>query len=192
MPKSDPVVKITAEQLRVLRLLGEPDAEASFTPYMGSFSPEEYWRVTGGDRATRQVEALLNAGLLDSKTKGASAYGRRRATINDAGRAVLAANPAEKAKPQTWYCVGKWSQRIDAVEVVRNTDSYIWTKGIGGRGKTAISSDYDNYFPTWEQARDHLLRRAQRELEAAERAADTARKEIAAIQKMKHKEQAHV
>jgi hypothetical protein len=51
---------------------------------------------------------------------------------------------------------GNYNQ-IVPVTVERATDSFVW---IGGRRHAKRSTDYDQYFPTWDEAQAWLIERA--------------------------------
>lgn len=68
----------------------------------------------------------------------------------------------------------KWFEvfigRIQEVEVDRVTDLSVWIKG-SRRARFGAWS----YFPTWEEAKEHLVHEAQTRVDVAEIALDSAR-----------------
>jgi hypothetical protein len=56
------------------------------------------------------------------------------------------------------------------IEVVRETASSVWVNG----SRCAKETTYDNYFDTWDEAKTHLLEKAEVELENARRRLQTA------------------
>lgn len=136
--------KLTARQLAVLAQLAEPNAEAHYMPYMGRFNAHAYWFVSGGGpRVTREVEALISAGLL---TKGGN-YHKARATINTAGRAYLKQNKPEKSKTETWW---KWGYgSLMSEEFASSTDATLIQ--LNGRKKSK-STNWEAWYPSREAA----------------------------------------
>ena len=63
----------------------------------------------------------------------------------------------------TWYVTSNWGKRIEPVEVEKSTDKSVWIEG----NRRALISDYSSHFPTWAEAKEHLLGKAGRKLEAA-------------------------
>lgn len=63
----------------------------------------------------------------------------------------------------TKFRAGDYRNRITAIEIERETDSSVW---IGGR-RSAKSTEYDNYFDTWDEAHKFLLDKAGALLDAA-------------------------
>lgn len=83
------------------------------------------------------------------------------------------------------YRTVKWGHVVTPVEVVRTTEQSIFLrKGKDGEQRRAKSSEYDNYWDTWEGARNYLRRRTQDEIDRLERKLESARAELAAIEAM--------
>lgn len=83
-------LKVTTSQLKTLRALAEPDNRAIYMAYQGRYG-DSYWFLSGThERATRQVSALIDKGLL-TRTSEDEFGNRTRAKINSAGRKALAA-----------------------------------------------------------------------------------------------------
>lgn len=83
----------------------------------------------------------------------------------------------------TWYEVSKWNYRgppITPVEVQRNSDSSVW---IDGR-RAAITSECSRYFPTWEEAKAHLVDRETKSVEYKRSALAKAESDLAAALKL--------
>lgn len=66
---------------------------------------------------------------------------------------------------------------ITAVEVSRVSDSFAW---IDGR-RNKLKTDYESYFPTRAQAREHLLNEAEKRVESANRALEYARESLSKV-----------
>ena len=61
------------------------------------------------------------------------------------------------------YRTGQYSGGlITQVEVERETIHFVYFNG----GKSAKRSDYTNYFDTWEEAKNHLLKEAELQVES--------------------------
>ncbi len=69
---------------------------------------------------------------------------------------------------------------IEAVEVDRETESSVWIKG---RRNSKLSS-YENYFPTFSQAKEFAVARSTRAVEVAQRRLDSENAALAAAQKL--------
>lgn len=71
----------------------------------------------------------------------------------------------------TWYRTGQYKPLIEPVEVIRETEKYVvisideWGKKV--ERKDAKISQFHRYWKTWEEARDFLLERAEREVDSA-------------------------
>jgi hypothetical protein len=70
---------------------------------------------------------------------------------------------------------------IEAVEVQRETQSTIWINGKRGSKRT----EYDNYFDTWDEAKEFLLSKASSELASARRKLERAQGEYGNIKGLK-------
>jgi len=58
---------------------------------------------------------------------------------------------------------------IEPVEVVRETDKCVWVKhnGIGSERRSNKISDYESWFDTWDEAKAHLVKIAEDDLNRA-------------------------
>ena len=61
------------------------------------------------------------------------------------------------------YKSGHYSNLIEAVVVVRETENYVW---IGKRRVAKMSGD-GGYFDTWDAAKQHLVDKAERAVDGA-------------------------
>jgi len=77
----------------------------------------------------------------------------------------------------TWYKTGGWRKLIEAVEVERHTDDSVW---IAGR-RHARNSSFDKYFPSWTEARKHLVTGAEEMVKYAEQKLESDKKKLAEI-----------
>jgi hypothetical protein len=84
-------------------------------------------------------------------------------------------------EPQTWYRTHRLVARIDPCCVDKHNDKSVWIKGKRG----ARISSFDSYFPTWEQAHDSLLAKAEFDLAQHKRRVDQARSYLEAVKAMK-------
>jgi hypothetical protein len=92
----------------------------------------------------------------------------------------------------TWYEVNSWSIDIKSVEVVKETahtltvrsTAYLKNKMITTVCKK-VSSNY-LYFPTWAQARDHLLSRTESKIKTARARLDQEVRNLDAVQALTH------
>ncbi len=169
-------MNLTKKQLSVLATLAEKGKSASYFPYMGRFRPAEYW-LADDVRATREVEALLKAGLLDRKDE--SHHGGT-AAINKAGRDYLKANKPEKPKASIWWSVSKYSDSptIKQMEFFGETDSYLLE--AAGR-KRAKHTDYESWYPSKEAALAAITRRLTSRIASLEEQLSDARKALAKL-----------
>ena len=72
-------------------------------------------------------------------------------TLNELGRTI--AKPVEKPTLTTWYCTGGYRNTIEAVRVVAATEAFVTLES--GRKDKIHSASYD-YFPTREEAVEHV------------------------------------
>ena len=82
----------------------------------------------------------------------------------------------------TWYMArysGAYSS-MKPVEVERATDACVWFNGRR-HNKT---SDYESYFSTWEQAHQHLIARAEQDVDIARRRLEVANSALGNIKGM--------
>ena len=67
---------------------------------------------------------------------------------------------------ETWYRTRRYHSAIEPVEVVKATSKTVvvneWAfAGQRNERKSNITSDYSQHFRTWEEARAHLIERAE-------------------------------
>lgn len=80
------------------------------------------------------------------------------------------------------YRTGSWGREpIEAVEVERETDKCVW---VGGSRLNKISSYY-MFHDSWAEAKNHLLNRAERNLESARRSLQRCQDELGNIKGLK-------
>lgn len=76
---------------------------------------------------------------------------------------------------------GSWRINIEPVEVEKVNDKTVW---INGR-RNARTSNYDNYFDTFEEAKSFLLTEAKSEINKYKTGLEAAEKEYERIQAIK-------
>jgi len=92
------------------------------------------------------------------------------------------------AETQTWYEVSKYRSDITPVEVVSYTDKTVllrtktW-KGISEH-RSAIASQFSQYFQTYEQAHEFICSRLERQIEQGREA---IKEKEAALAKLRSK-----
>lgn len=57
----------------------------------------------------------------------------------------------------TWFVARRYGQRISAVEVDRFSEKSVWIKGK----RHERLSRYESYYPTWQEAKDALITKAE-------------------------------
>ena len=69
---------------------------------------------------------------------------------------------------------------IEVIECERETSKFVWIRfgKFGSLRQTAKHSTYDCYFDTWEDARAHIITKASRASQAAERGAQRRSDEL--------------
>lgn len=73
---------------------------------------------------------------------------------------------------ETWYKTGGYGRSlIEPVEIERFTDACVWIKGR----RNARSTDFYNFYPTWQGAKDALVAKAEAKLERAKAEVERAR-----------------
>lgn len=72
-------------------------------------------------------------------------------------------------------------QLIEAVETERETDQCVWIKGR----RVFKFSEWEQFWPTWQDAHAHLLKRAEFRVNAARRELEQANGELGNIKGMK-------
>lgn len=71
--------------------------------------------------------------------------------------------------------------KIEAVEVERETECFVWIKGRRNSKKT----EYYNYFDSFNEAKSALLKNAVRALETAKKRVGFAEEELIKIEELK-------
>jgi hypothetical protein len=82
---------------------------------------------------------------------------------------------------ETWYNAD--STQITKVQVESFTEAFVTTATRNGLGaplsiRRRRLTAYETYFPTFEEAKNHLIRKAQREVDAAVQQEKWARKRL--------------
>lgn len=95
-------------------------------------------------------------------------------------------------KPETWWVAERrtWQTvQPKPVEVFRHTQASVWIAGryydnslTGDLDRCARISESSNYFPTWEEARDFMLRCARSEYKSALKMLESARQRLIVIE----------
>ncbi len=81
----------------------------------------------------------------------------------------------------------KWKTNdveITRVAVDRETKHYVFFNGLRFRDKQAKRSDFECFFDTWQEAHDHLIKRAEARLRAAESALSGAQRYLRTLENM--------
>ena len=69
---------------------------------------------------------------------------------------------------------------IEEVEPIRETDKSLWFKSTSYReaseSRVAKRTDYDNYFDTWEEAHDFIIKKAEMRFERAIKEMENAKR----------------
>jgi hypothetical protein len=82
---------------------------------------------------------------------------------------------------EVWYETHSWGERIRKVEVERHTATSVWIK----EKRRSRLGTYHSYFPSWQEAKAHLLRAAEYKLDSARLALQRAQGEHGNIAGMK-------
>ena len=81
----------------------------------------------------------------------------------------------------TKYRTSGWGSLIEKVEVTKETDKSVW---LGVRREAKVS-EYQCYFDTWDQAKAHVVSKAEAKLKAAKSRFDSARSHLERVKSMK-------
>lgn len=89
---------------------------------------------------------------------------------------------------ETWYMTGGYDGRIEEVKVVKRTAKFITVLKTDSNGKPyesrqMIRTGYENYWPTLEEAKGHLLDTHERAVKYAEDRLSDAVSELAKVRK---------
>lgn len=78
--------KLTSNQIEILRLMQQPEAIVYYMEYMGRFNPNPYYFINAGlKKCTKQIEALLKAGLAEQYDENRYSA-RHKVRLTEAGR----------------------------------------------------------------------------------------------------------
>jgi hypothetical protein len=83
---------------------------------------------------------------------------------------------------EKWYKLKHWiygknDKWIEPIWVDKHTDNTVWIKGRMNR----IRSDYENYFPTFDEAKSFCIARIERELEGIKNQLAGSEKDLESI-----------
>ena len=71
---------------------------------------------------------------------------------------------------------------IEEIEIERETATSVWIKVSNGKDRrNSKKTEWHNYFDTWEEAKDFLLKNAERKVERFNVLLSKAEKELASI-----------
>jgi hypothetical protein len=74
----------------------------------------------------------------------------------------------ETSTKKQWYRTSKFDYKINPVEVVKSTETSVWILDEyfkkGNIDRKARFSEYNNYWETFELAKEHLITRAERKI----------------------------
>jgi hypothetical protein len=76
-----------------------------------------------------------------------------------------------------WYMVPRFAHEIKAVAVRKETSMYLYLTG----GRRALKQGLDKYFPTYELARDYLVRSRTAQRDAYAQALEEAEKALTIV-----------
>lgn len=78
-----------------------------------------------------------------------------------------------------------FERNIEEIEISRETDKSVWIKTKFGEQREAKKTNYYRYFDTWEEAHQHLLSEAEKDIMNAERRLENAKHKLMSIKEMK-------
>lgn len=82
------------------------------------------------------------------------------------------------------YLAKRYYNQIEEVEILRETDSFVYVKTSTGRERReAKISNHDSYFDTYQEAKDWFLKLANDKVELLECQLNRAREEYSYIEK---------
>lgn len=82
------------------------------------------------------------------------------------------------------YLAKTFYNKIDEVEILRETDHYVYIIGYDGNEKReSKSTSHDSYFDTYKEAKDWFLKLHNDEIESLERQLNLAKEEYNYIEK---------
>jgi hypothetical protein len=70
-----------------------------------------------------------------------------------------------------WYKTSYRAEKVERINVTKFSDKSVWVDNV----RAARHSEYYDYFPSWKEAREHMIDRAHTRLEIAKRRVDTCR-----------------
>jgi len=79
------------------------------------------------------------------------------------------------------YEVKSYLNSIEEVKVERETDSSVWVEGR----RRAKKAGYCGYFDTWEEAKNSLLNKAQKDVDAARSRLQRANSKLGQVKSLK-------
>jgi hypothetical protein len=82
------------------------------------------------------------------------------------------------------FRASRFGAKVAEVDVERETESSVWIDG----SRTSKRSVHENYFDSWEEARDYLLTMAENDLMSARRKLELAQGRVGNIRGMKKPE----
>ena len=85
-----------------------------------------------------------------------------------------------------FYKTGYGKELIKEVEVEKHTEHSVWIKSSYNNGKISRSakhSNYDNFWETLEDAKEHLKEKYNRIIDSAERKIEKAKTDLEALNK---------
>ena len=77
------------------------------------------------------------------------------------------------------YKTGGWKELIEVVEPTKVTDKSVWLSN----GRSAKRSNYDNYWDTIEEAKEHLKEKYNRIINSAEKKIEKAKADLESLSK---------
>lgn len=77
------------------------------------------------------------------------------------------------------YKTGGWKELIEVVEPTKVTEKSVWL----ANGRSAKRSNYENYWYTMEEAKEHLKEKYKWMIESAERKIEKAKSDLEALNK---------
>lgn len=82
----------------------------------------------------------------------------------------------------TWYRVARFHDDIKPVEVHKESEKTLEINSGGYVGRRAKLSNDEQFFPTYDEARDHLLPKLKRALNASRKRTVELEQDIAALE----------
>lgn len=93
---------------------------------------------------------------------------------------------SETTKTKTMWRVNRWSHEIERVAVVKQTKCFVTYTAINFAGRTMIRRESnENYYDTWESARDAVVARCRKDVKVRKRQLDQAKSGLDVALKLK-------